>query len=204
MPTSHSATWMLCWASRPRTIWAPCSPARDRSARSCSRDEAGQSLDFLLFDTATGISDNVLDVIGLSDYVVVLTTFEPSAVVDAYAVIKLINASAPDKPIGVVVNAANDADEAHVVFRQISTAAERFLKRTIRFDGYVLDDDAMRESVLGQVPVLDRESASPASRCIRRLAARLATFRPTAIGPWAARVPTAPVSAPGSWEAPCV
>lgn len=166
-------------------------------------DEAGQSLDFLLFDTATGISDNVLDVIGLCDYVVVVTTFEPSAVVDAYAVIKLISASAPGKPIGVVVNAATDADEAHVVFRQISTAAERFLKRTIRFDGYVLDDDAMRESALGQVPVLERESASPAGRCLRRLACRLATFRPNAIGPWASRTPMSAPSSPVHQEAPC-
>jgi len=167
-------------------------------------DEAGQSLDFLLFDTATGISDNVLDVIGLSDYVVVVTTFEPSAVVDAYAVIKLINASAPGKPIGVVVNAATDAAEAHVVFRQISTAAERFLKRSVRFDGYVLNDEAMRESALGQVPVIERESASPAGRCLRRLACRLATFRPNTAGPWASRAPIAAAAAPARWEAPCV
>jgi flagellar biosynthesis protein FlhG len=165
-------------------------------------DEAGQSLDFLLFDTATGIADNVLDVIGLADYVLVTTTFEPSAVVDAYAVIKLVSASAPGKAIGVLVNAARDPEEAHVVYRQISTATERFLNRTVRFDGYVLDDRAIRESVLGQVPVLERDSASPASRCIRRLAARLASLRPSAVGPWAAQ-PAEPIPGSGRWEAPC-
>jgi len=94
--------------------------------------DAGRDLDFLLFDTAPGISGNVLDTIGLADYVVVITSFEPSAVVDAYAIIKLISASDPAKPIGVVVNTARDAEEAGLVFRQISTAAERFLRRTLR------------------------------------------------------------------------
>jgi flagellar biosynthesis protein FlhG len=165
-------------------------------------DEAGRSLDFLLFDTATGVSDNVLDVVGLADYVLVVTTFEPAAVVDAYAVIKLVTASAPGKRIGLVVNATRDAEEAHVVYRQIATAAERFLNRSIRFDGYVLEDRAIRDSILGQVPVLERDSAGPASRCIRRLAARLASTRPSAIGPWAAR-PAAPSFTANSLEAPC-
>ena len=46
--------------------------ARRRAVGAARRrrcDDAGRDLDFLLFDTATGISDNVLDVIGLADYV---------------------------------------------------------------------------------------------------------------------------------------
>jgi len=56
-------------------------------------NDAGRDLDFLLFDTAPGIGDTVLDTIGLADYAVVITSFEPSAVVDAYAMIKLISAN---------------------------------------------------------------------------------------------------------------
>ena len=150
-------------------------------------NEAGRELDFLLFDTAPGISDNVLDVIGLADYVVVVTSFEPAAVVDAYAVIKLIWAAAPSKAIGVLVNSARDAEEGNVVFRQISTAAERFLHRSVRYDGYVLEDRAFKESQHAQIPVFESDSTSPASRCIRRLACRLAASRPTSTGPWSSR-----------------
>jgi flagellar biosynthesis protein FlhG len=162
--------------------------------------EAGRELDFLIFDTAPGIGDTVLDTIGLADYVVVVTSFEPSAVVDAYAIIKLISTADSSKPIGVVVNAARDAEEANVVFRQISTAAERFLRRTLRFDGYVLEDRTLRDAQLAQIPILESESTSPASRCIRRLASRLATSRPSAVGPWSSR-PGPMVTSPGS--APC-
>ena len=148
-------------------------------------DDASRSLDFMVFDTATGISDNVLDVVGLADYVIVVTTFEPASVVDAYAAIKLMSASAPSIPVGVVVNSARDGEEAGLVYRQLETAAKRFLKRTLRYDGYVLEDRMLRESLLAQVPVVESEATSPASRCIRRLACRLAASRPEATGPWA-------------------
>jgi len=165
---------------------------RTWSRLTAAMDQAGRSVDFLLFDTAPGISNNVLDILGLSDYVVVVTSYDPSAVVDAYAVIKLISASAPGKAIGVVVNSTRDADEGTVVFRQISTAAERFLGLQLRYDGYVLEDRLLREAQLAQIPVLETESDSPASRCIRRLASRIASVRASSAGPWASRLGQTP------------
>jgi flagellar biosynthesis protein FlhG len=145
-------------------------------------EETSRDLDFLLFDTATGISDNVLDIIGLADYVLVVTSFEPAAVVDAYALIKLVTAADTNKPIGVVVNAARDADEGQLVFKQISLAANRFLRRDVRYDGHVLEDKAMKDGSLAQSPITAGPSTGPASRDIKRLASRLAAARPPAPG----------------------
>ena len=47
----------------------------------------------------------------------VVTSLEPTAVVDAYAVIKLLSTTDPAQEIGVVVNNARDASEAQLVFR---------------------------------------------------------------------------------------
>ena len=149
-------------------------------------DEASRDLDFLLFDTATGIGDNVLDVVGLADYVLVVTSFEPTAVVDAYAVIKLMSANNARTPIGIVVNTARDAEQGHLVFRQLSLAAQRFLNRTLRYDGHVLEDRSVKDSSLAQLPLAGGESAGPASRDIRRLACRLTATRPSGAGPWPA------------------
>jgi flagellar biosynthesis protein FlhG len=146
-------------------------------------DEAGQSLDFLLMDTATGISDNVLEVVRLADYVLVLTSYDPAAVVDAYATIKLIVASERAKPIGVVVNAARDEAQGGVVFKQISAAADRFLGRSLRYDGYVVEDRAIRDSALAQRPLVGGDINGPAESCIRRLARRLVTAR-SSQSPW--------------------
>jgi flagellar biosynthesis protein FlhG len=165
-------------------------------------EDSSRDLDFLLFDTATGISDNVLDVIGLADYVLVVTSFEPAAVVDAYALIKLVTAADVNKPIGVVVNAARDAAEGELVFRQISLAADRFLRRELRYDGHVLEDRALKDGSLAQAPITGGPAAGPASRDIKRLASRLSAARPPAPGvkpgPVLQIVPPQPVRAGSS------
>jgi flagellar biosynthesis protein FlhG len=165
-------------------------------------DQACRDLDFLLIDTATGIGDNVLDVIGLADYALVVTSYEPAAVVDAYAIIKLVTASHATKPIGVVVNSARDAEEGGLVFRQISLAADRFLGRSLRYDGHVLEDRSVRDSGLAQMPLVGSDARGPAIGCIRRLATRLTATRPTASGPWPSGPFPLSASRPPASEAP--
>jgi flagellar biosynthesis protein FlhG len=165
-------------------------------------DDASRELDFLLLDTAAGIGANVLDVIDLADDVLVVTSYEPAAVVDAYAVIKLVTAGTPAKPIGVVVNTARTPDEGSLVFRQISLAASRFLGRTLRYDGHVLDDRSVRDAAFAQMPLVGAGPAGPASRDIRRLACRLTASRASGAGPWPARVPAASMGAADTAEAP--
>jgi len=150
-------------------------------------DDTSRDLDFLIIDTATGIADAVLDVVGLADYALVVTSNDPASVVDAYAVIKLITACDRQKPIGLVVNAARDADEGGVVHRQIALAADRFLGRPVRYDGHIPEDRTMRDAGLAQTPIVLQDAPGPAGRSIRRLACRLAAVRPSGAGPWPAR-----------------
>jgi flagellar biosynthesis protein FlhG len=135
-------------------------------------------LDFLLIDTAAGVSDNVVELLHLAGRVLVVTSYDPAAVVDAYAMIKILSRTTAKKDIGIVVNATKDADEAGLVFRQLDIAATRFLQRSLRFDGYVVSDPAVREAALGQRPIVDHLPQSPASRCFRILASRLAGYTP--------------------------
>lgn len=145
-----------------------------------------QSLDFLIVDTASGIADNVIDLIGLSDYALVVTSYEPAAVVDAYAVVKLVSAADATRPIGIVVNATRDPEEGERVYRQLALAAERFLGRSLRYDGFVLSDPELRDAAMDQSPLVGRDSTGPASRCFRRLAQRFAAWRPSGGSPWPA------------------
>jgi len=135
-------------------------------------------LDFLLIDTAAGVSDNVVDLLQLAERVLVVTSYDPAAIVDAYAMIKILTTTGGKKDIGIVVNAARDADEAGLVFRQIDVAATKFLDRSLRFDGYIVSDPGVREAVLGQRPIVEHLPQAPASRCFRILASRLAGFTP--------------------------
>jgi flagellar biosynthesis protein FlhG len=130
--------------------------------------------DFIVIDTATGIGDAVLDVVGLADYALVVTADESAALVDAYATIKLLTEADRSKPVGVLVNAAAGAEEAGRVFTQLSRAARRFLDRSLRDDGYIVEDDAIRTAALELAAVPNTLAHGPAGPCFRRLAARLA------------------------------
>ena len=141
-------------------------------------DRACRDLDYLLIDTAAGISDNVMDMLELAERVVLVTSLEPSAIVDAYALTKVLTAADAAKEIGVVVNGAPNAVEAGLAFRQLDTATRRFLKRSIAYYGHITDDPAVRESVLVQRAIVDHLPQSPASRCYRIVASRLAGLGP--------------------------
>lgn len=141
-------------------------------------DEFAGRVDVLLLDTATGIADTVLDVVALADCTLVITTFEPAAMVDAYAVVKLVDALGPGRDIGVLVNATRRVTDADTAFRQLSMVSERFLGLTLRDAGAIAHDAGVHGA--GQhVPNRDgREGA--ARRGFREVARRLATWAPPA------------------------
>ena len=143
-----------------------------------SLDEVADDFDYVIIDTGAGISDNVVEAIRLASRALVVTALEPTAVVDAYALIKLMSATDPAQEIEVVVNNARDASEAQLVFTQLQVAATRFLKRRIHYAGFITHDPAVRDAVLVQRPIVDHLPQSPASRCFRILASRLAAAAP--------------------------
>jgi flagellar biosynthesis protein FlhG len=137
-------------------------------------DQFRRQLDFLLIDTAAGISDNVVETVCLAERVALVTSLEPSAVVDAYATAKVLTQTSPATEIGVVVNGVRDGDEAGLAYKQLDVAASRFLGRSLRYYGFIAEDRAVRDSVLVQRAVVDHLPQAVASRCFRILASRLA------------------------------
>lgn len=150
------------------------------SRLSTAIDEFSRQVDLLLFDTATGIGDTVLDVVALTDCALVVTTFDPAALVDAYALVKLVNALGDTREIGVLVNASRRKTDAETAFRQLALVSERFLGRTLRYAGAIAHDPDV--SSAGQTAsVLNPAGASTgARRGFVELAERLAAWAPSA------------------------
>ena len=136
------------------------------------------NFDFLLIDTAAGVSTNVIELLVSSDQVLVVTSPEPSAVVDAYAVIKILHVSSARPEIGLLVNNVNGSHEAELVFQQLDVAARRFLGRSLGSFGFVVHDPEIRETVSMQRAVVSDRPQAAASRCFRRLAMRVLGTRP--------------------------
>lgn len=131
--------------------------------------------DFLLIDTAAGISKNVLRMLLASSQVIVVTQPEPTAIVDAYAVIKVVAFNHPDSdfPVKLLVNNVSGAEEAEAVFGQVRSACVKFLKRDIEMFGYIPWDGLLADCVREQKALMDGHSNSPAGRQFMALGKKL-------------------------------
>jgi flagellar biosynthesis protein FlhG len=147
---------------------------RERENLIAGLEELHQDADFILFDTGAGISKNTTAFLGAADDVVVVTTPEPTAVLDAYAVIKLLAAHREHGRVGLVVNMAADAAEAERFSRGVTSTAYRMLNIYVEPLGFVVADAAVPRAVRARRPWLSAAPQAPASRCVRELAQRLA------------------------------
>ena len=130
--------------------------------------------DYFIIDTAAGISHNVIHFLLSAHEVIVVSAPEPTAIVDAYAVIKIILTEDPGKEIQILINAVEQAEDAHEVFCQINSVVKRFLNREIRYLGHIVKDVCVPQAVRSQTLVTHRYPDAPASRGFRELALRIA------------------------------
>lgn len=149
--------------------------------------ELSRDSDFIIFDTGAGISKNTTGFLGAADDVVVVTIPEPTAVIDAYAVIKLLSRQEDRGRVGLVVNMAGSRDEAERFARGVTSTAYRMLNTYVDSFGYILADPAVPRAVRARRPFVTAFPDSPASRCVRALARTLCD-RPSGPPPERARV----------------
>jgi len=112
----------------------------------------------------------------LAQHVLLVTSTDPSAMVDAYAVAKVLWQAAPGAQISLVPNGVRNDAEGRQAFRQIDRAVVRFLGHNLGYLGSVPDDPAVRDAVSQQRALLDHVPGAPASRSLRLIATRLATL----------------------------
>ncbi|MDQ3820336.1 MAG: P-loop NTPase [Acidobacteriota bacterium] len=129
--------------------------------------------DYMIIDTAAGIGGNVTGVLRAAAEVIIVTTPDPTAVVDAYALIKVLHQHAPQKPLWVVVNDVVGVGDAEQTFAQLRGAAMRFLNHNIEHLGTIPRDAELATAVREQVPVIEYAPETPASRAFRLIAKHL-------------------------------
>ncbi len=153
--------------------------ARNRFIESIS--DAVRDRDLLLIDTAAGVTRNVLDFVLAAQEVILLTVPEPTAMTDAYAMIKLISRSNPDAAVRVVVNLAPNRQEAESAVEQLNLLSRRFLSFSVDPLGYVPHDQSVMKAVRKRQPFVLAYPYSPASTAVASIAGDL-TGLPTPRG----------------------
>jgi len=130
----------------------------------------GQTLDYLIIDTAAGINDNVVYFNLTAQERIIVLTPEPTSLTDAYALIKVLASRHGVKRFRVLVNQATTDKEGKSVFRKLSDVADRFLDTiSLDFLGFVPSDKHLPKAVRQQRLVSDIYPDSPSGRSFARL-----------------------------------
>lgn len=129
--------------------------------------------DFMIIDTGAGVSQNVLSFVMASDEVFVVTTPEPTAVTDAYGIIKSIASQAPDKVIKLIVNRVASVAEGKRVAQRVINIAGQFLNIKVENLGFIFDDPYVPKSVRNQKPFIVAYPKCKASGCLTIIADRI-------------------------------
>jgi len=134
--------------------------------------------DVILVDTGAGLHRNVMAFVLAAQEVVVVTTPEPTSLMDAYGMIKILHREKKNPAVRVIVNMAFHQTEADLAGRKLSLLAKRFLGLEVDYLGFVPRDPAMIRAVKEQHPVLLSSPMSPAGISLTRLATRLLEEKP--------------------------
>jgi len=161
----HDRLWLLPGASGGETLQSLEPLDRARLHQRLTAAFAG--FDLVIVDSGAGV-DGVLRAMTIgASRLVLVTSPEPAALTDAYAVLKLVHLRTSHVPVDVVVNQCHVADEGRIAFDKLAIAAERFLRRGIRFLTAVDDDSTIRAAVREPANCL---AILEASETMRRLA----------------------------------
>ncbi len=133
----------------------------------------------VLIDIGAGMNTSVMMFMLAAGENIVIITPEPTALMDAYALVKTLFARNSGAIVSLVVNMAASAGEAARVAESLQRIVRNFLSREILYLGYILSDTNVGKSVRRQQPYLLAYPHSSASRCVQEIATRLQGRSPT-------------------------
>ncbi len=133
--------------------------------------------DYVIFDTASGGGEQVLSVLAKSDLQIVVANPEPTAVMDAYVIIKLMVASGiSGREKFVIINKAVNSQEGKTAFENINSAVKNFLKQKVNFMGVIFFSPKIKNSISSQKIFIEENSIDNQSIAIKKIASQIGNF----------------------------
>lgn len=129
-----------------------------------------RSHDFIILDTASGLSPMVVDFAVRANEVLLVSTSEPTAITDAYAMTKILHSFKKDINIKLILNRVNSKSEVNDIYERLSLVIDHFLGIRLDIIGYIERDEAVEHAVLRQKPFILSYPKSPASWCVNQIA----------------------------------
>lgn len=93
--------------------------------------------DFILVDNSSGINNGQIQILLKSNEVILVTTPEPTSVMDAYVIFKMLKNYGANNNQSVLVNKIFEPNEGLNTFQNLEMATKHFLKSSIKYLGEI-------------------------------------------------------------------
>jgi len=121
-------------------------------------------IDIIIMDAGAGVSNTIMQVLLASSETIVVTTAEPTSVLDAYALVKTIVKRDATHPLHVLVNKCENAKEAQSVQNGFVTVCGRNLGKNINPLGLISYNHDITTAIKRQVPIAVSEPTGATTR----------------------------------------
>ncbi|WP_247747173.1 MinD/ParA family protein [Alkalihalobacillus sp. BA299] len=129
-------------------------------------ESLGQEFDYIIFDMGAGVSEDSMQFILSSNEVIVVTTPEPTAITDAYAMLKYINSKMDSIQCSIIVNRTDTNKEGLLTAQNFMRVVKQFLQKDLTYLGSIPNDKSVSKAVRSQKPVLVLDPKAKSSQAI--------------------------------------
>ena len=136
--------------------------------------------DFIVIDTMAGIGRNAVAFAAAADEVILVATPEPSAIVDAYAMLKTVYAYRENAVVRLLVNMVGSDAQARAVAGKLAGVSQQYLGRNLSCLGCVPRDPHVSQAVMQSRPFVLIYPNAPATKYIQAIAGRIVHEQPAA------------------------
>ncbi|CAM4034217.1 MinD/ParA family protein [Lederbergia lenta] len=106
--------------------------------------------DFIIFDMAAGATTTALNILLSADDIFVVCTPEPTAITDAYSMMKFICSAQSESRFLLICNRAESKRQGKETLERLQSAAQKFLKKEVTLLGVLPEDKHVRKAVISQ------------------------------------------------------
>lgn len=141
-----------------------------------SINKISTNYDFIIVDSSAGASDVTIQQLLNSDYNIIVTSSEPTAVMDAYVLIKLLKAENSSSIKLIVINKASDVEEGKNSFNNIFIACKHFLEEEPIHLGTISFDYSAHQSIVNQQLLVEHDKEAKSSDEIKTISKNFIEF----------------------------
>lgn len=139
--------------------------------------EMKSQFNYLVVDTAAGISDMVLSFVKAVQDVVVVVCDEPSSITDAYALMKILSKEHGIVNFKIVANMVKNQQQGKELFYKLNLVSEKFLDVNLELVATIPFDENLIKAVRKQQLIVDINPRSPASKAYLSFANKIQTWK---------------------------